>query len=192
MIFDDTKLTEISEPTSPYDPLARKLAKFMLIEREVTRDLVQKYDAVLLQNQVMTNLLERLYRDCDKFSARWLREQLRPVLFADKQKSDTSPTERPCCVEAYARGHAVGLAHRETEKPKCEVSLPLLDGKTTLCGNVIPCHMHTPQKRKYVPDEKCECGHVRGDHGEGRAPCLAGIPAPRSNVCPCEQFQLHG
>ncbi len=31
----------------------------------------------------------------------------------------TSPTERPCCVEAYARGHAVGIAQRG---PSCSPS----------------------------------------------------------------------
>lgn len=29
-----------------------------------------------------------------------------------------------------------------TEKAECQVALPLLEGNTTVCGNVKPCHMH--------------------------------------------------
>jgi hypothetical protein len=54
-------------------------------------------------------------------------------------------------VRLWATGQPTGQSIKEScdrmlnhyaEKRKCEVVLPLLDGATTLCGNVKPCHMH--------------------------------------------------
>jgi hypothetical protein len=53
------------------------------------------------------------------------------------------PTDRPCCVEAYARGHAVGLAHRDTEKrvhARGTCGAPIEGGQ---CAFYPPCPDHS-------------------------------------------------
>lgn len=48
---------------------------------------------------------------------------------------------------------------------------------------------HT-ERPKYDPDEKCECGHAKGDHGTASATCLAPSLAVVSGVCPCQIFTV--
>lgn len=65
------------------------------------------------------------------------------------------PTERPCCVEAYARGHAVGLAHRDVDKRNCEACNPP-GGMLARCDR---------------PACGCACHHKRIGEGPTDRPC---------------------
>lgn len=49
-----------------------------------------------------------------------------PEFFGGDKRNDTSPTERPCCVDAYARGYSVGHHHG-----RC---LPNSVGSPAICG----------------------------------------------------------
>ena len=84
--------------------------------------------------------------------------------FPDCKFARTSPTDRPCCVEAYARGHAIGLAHRVAEKPKIERErCHVVMASDFVCGEYLPCKSH-PVIDKQLSTSRTERPHCPRCH----------------------------
>jgi hypothetical protein len=82
-------------------------------------------------------------------------------------RKDTSPTERPCCVEAYARGYAVGEHHASLHQPKGKDILGALpDLPDPFAENRLSAPSCSAGGDCYAPDG-CGTRKLKRDHEYG-------------------------